>query len=446
MSPIIESLGIILGIAFIIYFCMKSINIMIVAPVATFIVIVFNKMNLVSSLLGSGKNNYMGALGNYIVSFFAIFLLGSILAKLMEASGAALSIANFLIEKIGSSNPYRTLVAIFVISAVLTYGGISLFVAMFAIIPLSRALFKKVDIAWNLIQIPLWLGIATITMTMLPGTPSIQNVIPIKYLNTSLTAAPVPSLLGAAGCTAFGLIYMNYSLNKSLKKKETYATYAVDRKEKTEKKEYPGFLPSIFPLVSLIVIAMSGSLLGSSFLKENIIYIAVLAAILLSFFLFRTYLPDAALTLNDGANDSIGPIFSTSTAVAFGSVIVSAPGFQIFSNLILSIPGNRLISLTVLSAVMSFITGSSSGSLGIIMPNFAEYYLNSGLNPELIHRVAAIGTNILSIVPQSGAFLTFLSLTKLTPKNGFKESFITVTGSALIAEIIVILTGSLMYR
>ncbi len=115
-----------------------------------------------------------------------------------------------------------------------------------------------------------------------------------------------------------------------------------------------------------------------------------------------------------------------------------APGFTFFSDLILNIPGNPLISLAVLTSSMSAITGSSSGALGIVMPNFAQYYLDQGLNPEMIHRVATIASNIFTIVPQSGVFLTFLALTGLNRKNAFKETFITVSVSTFIAQVIMI--------
>ncbi len=140
---IIAPIGIIIGIIAIIYFSVKEIHITIAAPIATLIVVLLNKMDVVTSMLGADKNNYMGALGNYIMSYFAIFLLGSILAKFMEESGATVSIADFILNKFGSNHPYRVLVAIFIVSFILTYGGISLFVVMFAVIPLARTLFKN---------------------------------------------------------------------------------------------------------------------------------------------------------------------------------------------------------------------------------------------------------------------------------------------------------------
>ncbi|HEL0024743.1 GntP family permease [Streptococcus equi] len=434
-------IGVLLGIIAIVYFSLKEIHITIAAPMATILVVLLNSMPLVESLLGKEPNNYMGALGGYIMSYFAIFLLGSILAKLMEVSGATVSIAEFILKKVGYQNPYRILVAIFIISAILTYGGISLFVVMFAVLPLARSLFKKMDLAWNLIQVPLWLGIATFTMTILPGTPAIQNVIPIQYLNTSLTAALVPSILGSVGCIAFGLFYMKRCLTKSLEVGENYATYTSQTNEDTAERVLPSFVASILPLALLIAIAITGSLLGDEFVKKNIIYVALLTGIISAIVLFNKYIDKKIATLSIGASGAVGPIFATASAVAFGSVVTAASGFGVFSDVILNIPGPPVISLTVLTSAMAAITGSSSGALGIVMPNFAQYYLDAGVSPEIIHRVAAVASNILTIVPQSGVFLTFLSLTGLSHKNGFKQTFITVFGSTLVAESIIILTS-----
>lgn len=434
-------IGVLLGIIAIVYFSLKEIHITIAAPMATILVVLLNSMPLVESLLGKEPNNYMGALGGYIMSYFAIFLLGSILAKLMEVSGATVSIAEFILKKVGYQNPYRILVAIFIISAILTYGGISLFVVMFAVLPLARSLFKKMDLAWNLIQVPLWLGIATFTMTILPGTPAIQNVIPIQYLNTSLTAALVPSILGSVGCIAFGLFYMKRCLTKSLEVGENYATYTSQTNEDTAERVLPSFVASILPLALLIAIAITGSLLGDEFVKKNIIYVALLTGIISAIVLFNKYIDQKIATLSIGASGAVGPIFATASAVAFGSVVTAASGFGVFSDVILNIPGPPVISLTVLTSAMAAITGSSSGALGIVMPNFAQYYLDAGVSPEIIHRVAAVASNILTIVPQSGVFLTFLSLTGLSHKNGFKQTFITVFGSTLVAESIIMLTS-----
>ncbi|MDT2659260.1 GntP family permease [Enterococcus hulanensis] len=441
----ISSAGILFGVLAIVYLSIREVNIVVAAPLATIIIVVSNHMDIVTAMLGVEKNNYMGALGSYIMNYFAVFLLGSILAKLMETSGATVSIADYIMSKVGVGNPFRVLVAIFVVSFVLTYGGISLFVVMFAVLPLAKTLFQKMNLSWNLIQVPLWLGIGTVTMTMLPGTPAIQNVIPIQYLDTSLTAAFLPSILGSIGCIVFGLIYMNYVLKRSLKKGEDFGTYTASIDSKQIYHSKPSFVKSIFPLVLLILITISGSLAGSDYLRRNIIYIALIVAILLSLILFNSFISDKINTISIGGKDSISPIFSTASAVAFGAVVMSADGFNIFADMILRIPGSPLFSLTFLSAFMSAITGSTSGALGIIMPNFAEYYLSLGVNPEMLHRVAAVSANITTIVPQGGAYLTFLAISGLKFKNSFKDTFIVVSIGSIISNVIIIIVGAFLY-
>lgn len=177
---LIEITGILIAIACIIYGAMKDVSILILAPVSAIIVIVSNRMPFFASLIGA-ENSYMTGRAGFVINFFAVFALGAILAKYIEASGAALSIANRVLEWTGTEKPFAVLAGIFLITAFLTYGGISLFVAIFVLVPLAKPLFQRLNIAWNLVVIPITLGFGTFTMTMLPGTPSIQNVVPTAY-------------------------------------------------------------------------------------------------------------------------------------------------------------------------------------------------------------------------------------------------------------------------
>lgn len=442
---ILGSIGVLLGLVAIIYFSVKGLSIIVAAPLAAMLVALLNNMNIIDAMLGQEKGSYMSAFGGYIISFFAVFLLGSILAKFMEESGATVSIAETILKKIGADKPYPVLVAIFIITAILTYGGISLFVVMFAVIPLARSLFKELDLAWNLITIPLWLGAATITMTLLPGTPAIQNVIPSQYLGTPLTAAAVPSLVASVACVAFGLYYMKRSLDKSIANNETYSTYVKDEVVTETKTNLPSFGASILPLVVLVAMAITGSVFGNEFIKRNIIYMALATAVILSYLLFRKYIKNNLAALNLGATGSVMPIIATASAVAFGAVVMLAPGFTLFSDLIISIPGNPVFSLSFLTAIMSGITGSSSGALGIVIPNFAQHYLDAGLHPELVHRVSSVAAGVLTAVPQSGALITFWALTGLNVKNSYKFGFVIVGVGSFISLVIVIALGLMMY-
>jgi H+/gluconate symporter-like permease len=437
---IIQIIGILLAIGLVIYGSVKGFSILVVSPLAAIVVIVTNQIDFFGTLIGR-ENSYMTGLTGFVINFFAVFLLGSILAQYIDKSGAAQSIAKKILQITGTEKPYPVLVALLVITAILTYGGVSLFVVVFVLIPLAKPLFKQLNISWNLVPIPIQLGLGTFTMTMLPATPSIQNVVPTAYLGTTLTAAPLLGIVGAVVALAFGLWYMKFTLNKSLVKGETFATFNVSDKNEDVKKDLPSFFISILPIFLLIVTI----LVGSALKVPNIIIIGLAVSVIVSAVLFNKYIPSQKAVINEGASGSIMPVFLTSSAVAFGVVITLAPGFTYISDLILNIPGDPLISLSVASAAFGAITGSSSGALGIVLGAFGQNYLDMGLNPDVIHRVSAIASSILTIMPHNGAVLTFFALSGLTHKNGFKYQFVAVTGANVLALIAVIIAAIIFY-
>src|SRR6476620_3958066 len=197
-------------------------------------------------------------------------------------------------------------------------------------------------------------------------------------------------------CRCDCLWYMKSTLNKSLARGETFADYEVSDTNVVEvKKEIPSFFISILPIVLLIFII----LMGSAFKIPNIILIALAFSVIVSALFFNKYIPSQKTVINEGASSSIMPVFLTSSTVAFGVVITLAPGFKYISEFILGIPGDPLISLSIASAAFGAITGSASGSLGIVMEAFAQNYLAMGINPEVIHRVATVSSAVFTVMP-----------------------------------------------
>ncbi len=432
--------GILLSIALIIYLAAKGFNIIYVAPLLSILIIVTNGMDFFPSIIGK-EASYMTGLGGFVINMFAVFMLGSILAKYMEKSGAAQSIASKVISITGKDNAYAVLIGVFLISTLLTLGGVTLFVLLFVLIPLAKPLFKELNIPWNLIAIPSMLGMGTFTMTMLPGTPSVQNVIPTTYLGTTLTAAPLVGIIATIATIAFGLWYMKFELNRSRKKGLTFADFCEDDSVSEVRKDVPSFIVSILPMLTLITIVVVGSILKVG----NIILIGLVAAILLSAILFNKYLPKQKVVLNEGASSSITPLFFTASTIGYGVVLTMAPGFEVIKNLILSIPGNPLISLTTAAVAIGAITGSSSGTIGIVLGGFADTYLAAGVDPEAMHRVGLIASSLVNALPHSGVILTFLALTGLTQKQGFKPLFITMTGSIFFGLIAALISAFIIY-
>ncbi len=432
--------GIIVALAAIIFMAMRSYSILVIAPLCALLVIITNRMDILPALLSDPKSSYMFGLGGFIAKYFMVFLLGAVLGKYMEDSGAAKSIAKWIISKTGSENPMAIMIAIFLIGSVLTYGGVSLFVAIFAIIPEARPLFKRLNLAWHLFMIPLVLGIATYTMTMLPGTPSIQNVIPTTYLHTTLTAAPLVGILASIAVILWGFWYMKRELAKSIAKGEVYDEANAGSAAVSDDEELPSPMISILPLICLIATVI----IGSALKIEGIIIPALLLAVVLSAIFFRKYLTSQIKTINLGAVNSVNPAFFTAAAVGFGIVVAAAPGFKVISKAILSIPGNPLISLSVATGLLGCITASSSGALGIAMEAFAKTYLALGIDPGAIHRIAAIASGIGSL-PHAGAVFAFFAATGLNHGNSYRHVFWICVFGPFLALIVAVVTAIAIY-
>lgn len=427
-------LGIFLGIAFLIVFALRGYHILILAPIAAIIVAVFSNMNIGEAL----TVEYMKGFASYASKFYLILLLASIFAKYMDDSGAGRSIAKMILKLIGKDKPVRVIFALSVIFIVLTYGGVNLFAVIFIGIALALPLFREMDIPWPLFLATLALGIGTLSLSMIPGTPAVTNIIPTKYLGTSLTAAPLVGIVAAIACLAFDMWYINKQLKKYKEKgigfEEPNIKLSSDVLGKGEKD--PHWIMSLIPPIFLLTLI--------NIVKLDIIYSLILSIILCAIVYFKK-VNNHMKTLNEGALNSVTPVVNVSADVGFATVVAAAAGFEVISNFLINIPGNPLFSLAISTNLMSAITGSSSGGLGVAMEVLSKKYLAMGISPELLHRIGAIASGGLDNMPHSGGVIMLLAVTGLTHKNGYKHLAMTAIVGPLISLVPAILVGILLY-
>lgn len=414
-----DLLGIIVAIIFIIFLSMRGMSILIAAPLATIVVLITNDVTLFEGLFGN-QNSYISNLTSFILNFFAIFTLGSILGQLMDDSGAVQTISETMLKRMRGEGKFSAMIALFIISAILTYGGISVFVVFFVLVPLCKPIFKNLNITWYLASLPIMLGSGTFTMTMLPGTPSIQNAIPVKFLDTTLAAGWTVGLVGSIIAILSSLTYMKFALNSS-ERKEVMIYPDMAKNKENSISDNPPFSLSILPLVLLIAFVLWGSFSNI----DNTLIIGLCISICTTIVFLRKYVPNLKKSINMGATNSLAPIFMTSSAVAFGNIVTHAAGFITISDYLLHIPGNPLISASFVASVFSMITGSASGSVGIVMSSFADNYLAMGIDPEMFHRIAVMASATFAPMPHSGVVLTLLSLCALTHKQAYFHIFMS---------------------
>lgn len=421
---------ILLSLIILVVLAMRGFTIIIIAPVVSLFVIVMNNMPILETF----QDAYMVGFTNYVKNYFLIFLFAAMFGKFMDDSGAARTIAMALLNLLGRKSKLRVLISIMIVCAFLTYGGVSLFVVIFAILPIAKPIFKEMDIPWHLFIPAFFTGIATFTMTMLPGTPAIQNIIPITYLGTSVTSGAWIGLVAAVTVIAFNIWYMRYALRRSEKRGETYMKMKNLENPEDEKllidkyanRALPSLLVSLMPPVLLIV--------SLNIFKLEILYTLMLSC-LFAVLVFWRFIEKKKDSINIGATNAVLPIINTSADVGYGAVIAATAGFVVFQDMIENIPGNPLISLYVATTLLAGITGSSSGGLGIAMETLTDTYLKLGVNPEAFHRVAAIASGGLDALPHNGAVITTLVVTGLTHKDAYKHIFVTSVIAPVIAAI-----------
>ena len=430
---------IVISLVLLIVLALRGFSIIIIAPVVSLFVMVTNGLPILETF----QETYMSGFINYVKNYFLIFLFAAIFGKLMDDSGAARQIANLLLKIVGKDSKYKVLVAVMIICAFLTYGGISLFVVIFAVLPIAKPLFKELDIPWHLFMAPFFTGIGTFTMTMLPGTPSVQNIIPTQYLGTTVTAAPLLGIIAAVFVIAINLWYMKFALKRSEARGETYAGMTnpdkVDKesiKDIYEGRKLPNQYVSLIPPIALLVTL--------NLFEVQIIY-TLMGVVLLTTILFWRNIEIKKDTVNNGATSAVLPIINTSADVGYGSVIAITAGFSIFNDVMTDIPGSPLISLFIATTALAGITGSSSGGLGISMEALSQTYLNLGLNPEAMHRVASVASGGLDSLPHNGAVITILVASKLTHKDAYKHIFAVSVIAPLIAAIPMLIAAVLLY-
>src|SRR5208283_5527079 len=156
-----------------------------------------------------------------LAQFFPIFLLGALFGKLMDDSGSVTAIAAYMTRSLGER---RAILAVVLAGALVTYGGVSLFVAFFVLAPMAQALFRTAGIPNRLMPAAIALGTSTFTMSALPGTPAIQNAIPMPFFGTTPLASPGLGIIASAIMLAFGLWWLEHAAAAARRKDEGFGS------------------------------------------------------------------------------------------------------------------------------------------------------------------------------------------------------------------------------
>jgi H+/gluconate symporter-like permease len=448
-------IGIIISLGLLMYLAYRGITVLILAPVLAMLAVLFSGD---LPLLASYTEVFMTNFAGYAKSYFPLFLLGAIFGKVMDSSGAAKSIAHFIAEKLGKD---KAVLAVVLSCAILTYGGVSLFVVAFAVYPVAAALFREGNVPKRFIPASIALGAFTFTMTALPGTPQIQNAIPMPFFGTTAWAAPFLGLIGAAVMFGGGMWWITRRSKAAMAAGEGYGDHKEDIKQ-FDLEKLPSFAAALTPIIVVLVLNyllgkfyfanMDGSFLeqfGTTLDKVKGIWsiiLSLVAAIIVSLVLFRKNIEDMKGTVNQGAYGSLLAIINTASEVGYGNVIKTLGAFALVKAAILAIPGTPLISIAASTSILAGITGSASGGMSIALGALGDIYMQKavalGISPEAFHRIAAMACGGLDTLPHNGAVITLLGITGLTHKESYADLGMCTVVIPLVATAVAIIAAT----
>ncbi len=475
--------GIILALALLMYLAYRGISVLILAPVMALIAVLFAGG---TPVLASYTQVFMTATGDFIILYYPLFLLGAVFGRLMDDSGSARSIARWSVSRLGKG---RSILAVVLSCAVLTYGGVSLFVVAFAIYPIAAALFRENDIPKRLIPGSIALGAFTFTMTALPGTPAIQNAIPMPFFGTTPFAAPFLGIITALVMFTLGMLWLDRRSRTAMQAGEGYGDHRdaepkadrvmrehaegegfdiMELNERPAPAGMPDFPTAVLPIVlvialnylfSMVVIpAMDTGYLALPLYGETdidalrgiwSIITALVISILVLTILNRKRFSALLESLDAGADASVLPIFNTASLVGFGAVVASLAAFDVIRSGIMGIGvGNPLISLALSVNVLAGITGSASGGMSIALSTLGADYVQmareAGISLELMHRVTTVATGGLDSLPHNGAIITLLSICRLTHRESYTDILMVAVLAPIVSLVVLIILGTLL--
>lgn len=429
-------IGIVAGLVFFVVAAMKGWNVLITSIITAIVIAVTNGMDVMSSMVGT-ESSYVTGLAGFIRGNLLIFMGGALMGELMDRSGAAKRIAQAIMSKVGTKGAYLVLLGIAAVGALLTYAGISMFVAMFALIPLARPMFRECNIPWHLFCAAWTLGACSFTMAMIPGVPAVAWINAANGCGVSLTAAPIMGIVGSLVAIAVSCVYIKFALKRAQAKGETYEVTEADEQAASET-DLPNLFVSLLPLIVLIAIILGGSAMG----VKNVVYIAMVAGVVVSVIAFYKHLDSVRDTLGKGAVAGVGPAVFTSAAVGVGTVAAASVGFSVIYEAIFNMPGGTYVSAATMAAALGGIMGSGSGAVGIIAGNFLDPYLATGVDPAALAKIVATSATIGGALPNSGAMFGMLAAMGLNHKNSYKHIAAISIGAGLCALIVMILMAT----
>lgn len=424
-------IGVLIAVILLIVLIYKRVSLI---PATIICVLVLALTNGVS-FTGLIMDHYAISLSGFIAKYFMVFVTNALFGKIMEETLLAAAFSKMVGKAFGDRNAvYGAMLA----TALLSYGGVSVFVIVFTVYPIFLATFQKADLPRKYIPACIMSSSCTFPLSMMPGGAQLNNIIPVQYLGTSPLAAPLVS--AACSALAIGLLclYFSWEFAKARRNGEHFEADSRILERISRFEEAAGIRPwlSALPMI-LIIVLINGFGMDLSY--------AVLSGAALAMIIGRKNLPDKLRTVNEGIQ-MVGPaMVTTATSVGFGGAVLSCAGAKTILNAIASLPLNPVVSLSVASAFAGAMTGNGGGGADVAMSLLSGQYLAMGVQPEIMHRIVAIATAGFSCLPHNGMQITIMDTCGYSAKQCYQYIFVSTVLCSFLCLVLANVMGCALY-
>lgn len=454
----VDFLVVLAALGFLMFVAYRGFSVILFAPVAALLAVL---LTAPADVLPMYSSVFLDRMVGFLKLYFPVFLLGAVFGKVIELSGFSRSIVLSVVKLVGRQ---RAMLSIVLVCAILTYGGVSLFVVVFAVYPFAAEMFREADIPKRLIPGTIALGAFTFTMDAFPGTPQIQNIIPTTFFKTTTWAASILGIIGSVFIFVVGIAYLEWRRRAAVTAGEGYGTGHINEPMPPETEKLASTWVAILPLVAVFVLnrvftwlipltygkTHELTLVGAvqpvvtDIAKLAAIW-AVMGALLVGILLtvalaFRTVARKFAEGTKTAVSGSLLASMNTASEYGFGGVIAGLAGFQVIADALRDIP-NVLVNEAITVSVLAGITGSASGGMSIALAAMSDSFIAAanaaGVRLEVLHRVAAMASGGMDTLPHNGAVITLLAVTGLTHKQSYKDVFMITVIKTLAVFLVI---------
>ena len=424
------------------------------------------------SIMPAYTNLFMQKASEFVRNFFPFFMLGAIFGKVVEMAGFAKSLTQAIYKAVG---PKHAILTIVLVTALLSYGGVSTHVIVFSVYPFAAEMFKLAVIPKRFIPATIWLGGITFTMVCLPGSPQVQNLVPTSYLGTDAYAAPIMGFLAAFVILGVSMAYFMREQRKAAANGETYSSGMPLLQEPAPinpDMKLPPWYIAMIPLVLVGVINYVMTKYGVAYfwgekyalnfpgLNTPIditvssmrglwsVEVAMIAAILITILLApKPVIKGFTEGMKSAMSASLLAIMNTASEFGYGSIIAALPGFLFMVEIFKGLSANPLITEAITVNVLCGIVGSASGGIAISMAAMSEMFIEmanaANIPLEVVHRIATISSCGLDSLPHNGAVITAMFVTGLTHRQAYPPIFVISVIAPLLSLVFVLAVYSL---